>query len=218
MQTTYQLSSLPGTRLDPALARRLLQEGQPRQFGAGAMIQQQGDDGDGFWLIESGTVAVCRFGEAGQVTVFAILGPGDLFGELAYFAQLSRQVDALAQSDARLIRVGSALIERLLDGEPQFARALLNSLAHQLRAALLSIDRERSQSAQQRICRMLADLATRDGPQLRLTQQSLGEVIGVSRITAGQILSKLQADGVIQLGYRKISVIDLARLQAWAQG
>lgn len=217
MQSSYQSSILPGTRLDPELAARLMREGLPHRFAGGAIVQQQGDDGDGFWLIESGTVGICRFGEDGAVTVFGILGPGDLFGELAYFAQLSRQVDAVAQSDARLIRIGAPLIERMLDEEPAFARALLKSLAHQLRAVLLQIDRDRRRPAAERIALMLADLAGRDGPELRLTQQSLGEVVGISRITAGKVLSEMQEAGAITLGYRRITVRNLAMLQHWVQ-
>ncbi|WP_225206062.1 Crp/Fnr family transcriptional regulator [Novosphingobium huizhouense] len=202
------MSEIAPTRAEGKLADLLLREGTVCHFAAGAMIQQQGDEGDGFWLIRSGTVTLCRFTPDGNVTVFGILGPNDLFGELAYFAGVSRQVDAVAEADATLVRIGASLIERLLASEPEFARWLLKSVSSQLRAALDRIEEERLLSARQRVIRLLVDMARRDGTTLTMSQQALGEHIGVSRITAGQILRALAARGLIQLHYRRIAVPD----------
>lgn len=182
-------------------------------YAAGQVIQQQGDRGGGFWMIESGRVALCRFGAAGGVTVFGVMGAGDLFGELAHFAGTSRQVDAVAEEPAVLVRVSAAQVDRMLAQEPDFARALLTSLAHQLRLALEQIDRDRSLTAEARIARLLLDLVARDGSQLAVTQQSLADRAGVSRVTAGQVLARLEQVGAIRRGYRKIVVADPARLE-----
>lgn len=181
-------------------------------YAAGQVIQQRGDPGDGFWMIESGRVAICRFGADGGVTVFGHLGPGDLFGELAHFAGTARQVDAVAEETAVLVRVRATQVERLLTQEPDFARALLASLAHQLRLALDQIDRDRSLTAEARIARLLLDLAEQDGDELALTQQSLADRAGVSRVTAGQMLARLEQVGAIRRGYRRIVVVNRAPL------
>lgn len=214
MQRTYQLSEIAPTRAEGKLAELLLHEGTVCHFAAGAMIQQQGDEGDGFWLIRSGTVTLCRFTPDGTVTVFGVLGPNDLFGELAYFAGVSRQADALADTDATLVRIGAPLIERLLASEPEFAQWLLKSLSNQLRAALDRIEESRQLSAEQRIVRLLADMARRDGTTLTVSQQALGELVGVSRITAGHVLRRLEAYGLIRLEYRRITVPDPDSLAA----
>ena len=216
MQSAYQLSPLGPIRADPALAALLRREGRAIAYAAGQMVQQQGDSGDGFWMIESWRVAICRFGADGGVTVFGVLGAGDLFGELAYFAGTGRQVDAVAEEPAVLVRVGAVQIERLLAEEPNFARALLASLAHQLRLALDQIDRDRSLTAEARIARLLLDLAEREGSALAVTQQSLADRAGVSRVTAGQVLARLEQTGAIQRGYRQIAVIDLTVLRNYA--
>jgi len=216
MQSTYQLSSFGPIRADPALAALLRREGRAIAYAAGQMVQQQGDSGDGFWMIETGRVAICRFGADGGVTVFGVLGAGDLFGELAYFAGTARQVDAVAEEPSTLVRVGAVQIERLLAQEPDFARALLASLAHQLRLALDQIDRDRSLTAEARIARLLIDLAERDGSALAVTQQSLADRAGVSRVTAGQVLARLEQTGSIRRRYRQIAVIDYQALAAHA--
>lgn len=216
MQRTYQLSEISPTRAEGELAALLLREGRRHRFADGTLVQQQGDEGDGFWLIESGTVSLRRFAADGSVTVYGILGSGDLFGELAYFVGVPRQVDVVADGEAVLVRIDSALIERLLAHEPDFARWLLKSLAYQLRSAIDRIDRDRSQSAELRIARTLADMARRDGPVLALTQQALGDIVGVSRITAGQVLGKLVRAGLVRSEYRRMVVLDLPALSARA--
>ncbi len=200
------------TRADGSIAQLLSETGRRQRFAPGAMIQQQGDSGDGFWLIETGSVTICRFGREGELTVYAVLGAGVLFGELAYFAGVARQVDAVAESEATLVRIEPAQIDHLLDSRPDFARWLLRSLAGQLRAALNRIEGDRHLSAEERLARALAALAGSQGSEFATTQQHLADLIGVSRITAGQVLAKLEADGLIKRSYRRITVLDRAAL------
>lgn len=213
MQSTYQFSPFGPTRADPALAALLRRAGRRISYAAGQVIQQQGDRGDGFWMIESGRVALCRFGADGDVTVFGVMGAGDLFGELAHFAGTPRQVDAVAEEPTVLVRVGAAQVDRLLAEEPDFARALLSSLANQLRLALDQIDRDRSLTAEARIARLILDLTEREGSEIPVTQQSLADRAGVSRVTAGQVLAQLELDGAILRRYRRIVVQDSTKLE-----
>lgn len=119
---------------------RLTKEGQRRRFGDGVLFQQQGDDSNGFWLIETGQVKTCRHGTKGELTVFAVLGPGDLFGELAFFAGTPRQVDAFADGDVDAIWIGGAVIRKLLATDTDLSFFLLQSMANQLRVALDRFD------------------------------------------------------------------------------
>lgn len=206
MQRTYQLSDMAPTKADADLAALLLRAGRRFRFDAGTVIQQQGDMVDGFWLIESGNVSICRFGADGGVTIFAVLGPGDLFGELAHFTGVARQVDVVAETDVAMVRMDTVAINALLDAEPAFARWLLKSLAHQLRTALDRIDGDRTLSAGDRVVRVLKDMVARDGPELHVTQEALANYVGVSRVTMGAILNRLSRAGLIRLGYRRIYV------------
>jgi len=208
MQRTYQLAEIAPTRAEGTIVAILSAVGRRQKFAAGAAVQHQGDAGNGFWLIETGRVMACRFSREGERTVYAVLGPGDLFGELACFADVPRQVDAVAESDAVLVWIDSVQIDRLLQGEPLIARWLLNSLANQLRIALDRIESNRGETAQSRMARILVDLAVREGPEIVTTQQQLADFVGVSRVTAGQILAGFAAEGLIQRGYGRIVVID----------
>lgn len=212
MQRTYQLSEITPTRAEGRLAELLQREGKLCHFSADALVQQMGDEGGGFWLVKSGTVSLCRFSVDGNATIFGVLGAGDLFGELAYFAGVRRQVAAIANEVSELVHINSALIERLLVSEPKFARWLLKSLSNQLRSAIDQIDGERQFSAKERMIRLLVDMSRREGSDLSISQQNLGELIGVSRVTSGHILRRLSQEGLISLKYGRITVCDPAKL------
>lgn len=216
MQTSYQFTAMAPTRAEGPLATLLRRGGRTIGFSSGQVIQQRGDRGDGFWMIESGRVSICRFGRDGGVTVFAVLGEGDLFGELAHFTGTLRQVDAVAESEATLVKVGAAQIERLLATEPDFSRWLLTSLANQLRAALDRIDQDRNLQAEARLAQLLLDLFRRRGPDLPVTQQALADWAGMSRVTAGQVLRHMARLGAIQSSYGRIAIVDPSALAALA--
>ena len=229
MQRSYQLEPRIPVRAEGEIAALLGAAGRRRSFGAGAVIQQQGDATGGFWMIERGRVMACRFGRDGELTVYAVLGPGDLFGELAHFGGLPRQVDALADSDATLVHIDAAAADRLIATSPDVARWLLASLAHQLRTALDRIESDRNLSADARIARALADLARIGGAvagedrgadadrEVGVTQQELADLVGVSRVTAGQVLARLEQAGLIRRGYRCIRITNAAAFDAAAR-
>lgn len=214
MQRTYQLARMAPTHASGAIAALIAAAGRRRHFAAGATIQKHGETGRGLWLVEAGDVMICRFGEGGDVTVYAVLGPGDLFGELALFAGVPRQVDAVAESAATMVEISPARIDGLLESEPDFARWLLRSLATQLRLALDRIEGDRSLPAETRLARALSDIAAREGPQIVITQQQLADFVSISRVTAGQVLAKFAAERLIVRGYGRIEVRNPAALVA----
>lgn len=217
MQRTYQFSEIGPTRAQQGLIDLLKSVGHRQIYSRGKMITQQGDVADGFWLIETGEITIGRFSADGNLTVFAVLGAGDLVGDLACLSAVPRQVDAFAEEDAVLFWVDQQTVEQLLATEPHFSRWLLRSLATQLRAALDRVESKRTLSAKTRLARFIADLAHRDGPVIKVTHQALADFMGVSRVTIGDILSKLAAQGVLAIGYRQIEVIDEQKLHAVSQ-
>ncbi|PQM28055.1 hypothetical protein CVO77_05920 [Sphingopyxis lindanitolerans] len=149
---------------------------------------------------------VGRYAEDGGFTAFAVLGPGDLFGELAFFTGVPRQVDALASGAARLVAIDRPLLRRLMAADIGWAELLLRSLGRQLAGALDIIDAERRLGSADRLLRLLRMMAADgpDGASVRATQQQLADLLGVSRVTLGAALRELAARGLIETGYGRI--------------
>lgn len=99
-------------------------------FATGAAIVQQGQVGNGLYLIVAGTAAVTT-GEQ----ELARLGPGQVIGELSVIDQEPRVASVVALEPVTCIALASWDLLAVLDSDPQLARNLLTELARRLRAA-----------------------------------------------------------------------------------
>lgn len=212
MQRTYHLSDFSQTHAEGDIFAALVAVGRRQRFPGGAQVLHQGDPGNGFWLIEKGHVMACRYGREGERTVFAVLGPGDLVGELACFAGVTQQVHAIVEGEAVLAWIDMTQVDRLLADDPRFARWLLGTLANKLRGALDRVEGDHNLPAQARIARVLANMAANGEVRVDMTQQQLADFVGVSRVTTGQVLARFEAEGLIERGYRNIRVLAPDRL------
>lgn len=217
MQRTYHSSEFGQTHAEGEIFAALVAAGRRQRFASGMEVLRQGDPGNGFWLIEGGHVMACRYGREGERTVFAVLGAGDLVGELACFAGGTQQVYAIAEGEASLVWIDVAQVGRLLAADPRFAWWLLGTLASKLRSALDRVEGDHNLPAPARVARVLADMAAHGASRIDMTQQQLADFVGVSRITIGKVLAKLEAEGLIERAYGSIRVRAAQRLAAYSE-
>lgn len=205
-------------RLDAAAQARLLAGATPRSYASGQLIQQHGDDAGGCWLVEQGRVKLGQHTAGGSFVVLTILGPGESYGELSLLRRAPRTVDAVALGAARLHWIEAAHFERVLSEDPAILRELTARLGDVLDYALGRLVSERSLTAEQRLAGLLADLAEGEAAPCRLplTQHDLAELVGVSRVTVGTILSRLADRGAITRRYGAIEVDRSALLRTLA--
>ena len=206
--------------LPDGLQRELEARALPRSFAAGQIIQQRGERANGFWLILEGSVAVGQYHADGEFRAMAVLGPGDSWGELAMFAGRPRVVDAVARSACSLRHIRETAFEKVLAEHPSAMRPLLGALSTQLQEILDVTAGIRSGSAKARVAGMLATLASRlDLPaSIEVSQQELGELLGLSRMTVNSALREYERAGSIRRRYGRIEVIDRESLELAAFG
>ena len=106
---------------------RMLQE---RVFAPGDNIAVEGQEGHGFFLIESGSATVTRGGE----TVNS-LGPGDWFGELALISKGPRTATVTASSELRCRALASWEFRPFLQEHADVAFSMLETLVERIRVA-----------------------------------------------------------------------------------
>ncbi len=209
MPRSYHFTLAERTRLPEAERERLAAIAPEHRLADGQFVQHQGDPGDVFWVVCEGNVLAGRYGVDGRFTAFAVLGPGDIFGELAFFTGVPRQADAIAAGPARLIAIDRPLLHRLMAEDVGWAELLLRSLSRQLAVALDIIDAERSLPTAERLARLLGIMArdSASGDTVQATQQQLADLLGVSRVTLGVALAELAARGLVERGYRRIRLL-----------
>src|ERR1700759_4385244 len=97
---------------------------------AGKVLVSEGETGQQFFVIMSGTTKLSRRGRK-----IATLGPGDSFGELALLDKHPRNATAVAETPMELVVIGQREFAGLIDDVPGFARKLLAAMAGRLRVA-----------------------------------------------------------------------------------
>ena len=192
--------------LSPHELVQLTARARVRDFADGQFIQYQGDPGDEFWAVIDGHVTIGRFAADGGFTHFGVMGRGDMFGELAFFTGVPRQVDALASGTARLVAIDRPLLRQLMAADVGWAELLLRSLSRQLAATLDTINAERRLPTPDRLLAMLRTMAadSASGDRIIATQQQLADLLGVSRVTLGAALRILADAGQVERGYGHI--------------
>lgn len=213
LQFTQRRLSAPMlfSALPDSVQQELRDQSPLRSFDDGQLIQQRGDAPKGFWLIDQGSVAVGQFLRDGEFRGVALLGPGDSWGELAMFAERPRVVDAVARTPCRLHHIAAVQFEAALQRDPGAMRSLLSALSLQLQEVLDVVAGIRRGSAPARVAGMLLTLSEKapDPMLLDISQQELGELLGLTRATVNAALRDYQSQGLIRRHYARIEVQDL---------
>jgi CRP-like cAMP-binding protein len=124
---TYLHSVPMFARCSPEQLDRVADSGTALSTKQGGDIVREGDPGDDFYLITSGTAQVLRHGkEVGH------LGAGDYFGELSLFDPAPRNATVTATSDVSVVALSRTNFSKVLDEVPALRDALLHGMAHRI--------------------------------------------------------------------------------------
>ena len=106
-----------------------------RRFPKHQFIVREGEPGDTFFVIASGSVAVCRIAPDGRETILSILKEGDFFGEMSMFDSSLRSASIKTLTDVEVGAVRRDDFLGLIDRNPQIGKLLVIELSERLRAA-----------------------------------------------------------------------------------
>ena len=99
----------------------------------GGKIFEDGAAAEYLYLVESGQVRVFKSLPDGTQETLGRVGPGDYFGEMAFFGQHARSASAEPESDCRLWRMDFPTFEALLRADLGVTRNLLENANDRLR-------------------------------------------------------------------------------------
>jgi CRP-like cAMP-binding protein len=165
----------------------------------------QGDWGNGVFLIRSGIARISRLSAAGDEVVVALVGTGDLLGEMALVMEdRLRSADVVALTSMEVVKLRMEPLERAISEIPLFARGIAGLMAQRL-ASLGQRLILRSEDARTRVLHTLLELArlsnlSRDPLGLipELPQRDLALIAGLARGTTSSILSELRRRGTLE--------------------
>lgn len=123
----------PGGNLSAQL-RALVPAGLARTFKSGQLIFAAGDPGDGFYIVESGSVRISAVVGQNEPRVLATIGPDDFFGEMAVLDDAPRSATATAEVETTTIFLGRDRLLQLVERQPQLALSLIREFSLRMRA------------------------------------------------------------------------------------
>ncbi len=121
------------TELGPGELKRLTRIVKQRNYTAGDLILNEGDDAVGFFVVSAGRVQVVKDLGGAKETVLATLGPGDFFGETALLDGYQRSASVRAVGNTECLAMTRWDFTAELKSNPEMAVMILRTLARRLR-------------------------------------------------------------------------------------
>ena len=211
--------------LDPEEARPLLATMATVRLTRGDVLFNEGERGDRLFIISEGKIKLGRRSSDGRENLMAILGPGEMFGELSLFDPGPRTATATAVAETQVLALSTEQLREYLQGRPQVALTLLAALARRLRRTNESLADLVFTDVPGRVAKALLDLARRFGRPVDegimvshdLTQEELAQLVGASRETVNKALADFAGRGWLKLEARAVLLQDVERLKRRAR-
>ncbi len=177
----------------------------PRTYPKNSMIILEEEFGDTVFGIIIGTVKITRVNDEGKEVILALLGQGELFGELAVLDGEARSANALAQEQCTLLAFPKGEFLNLLKNNFKVSFALMGELAKRLRKSDQQIEALSLSDAEHRIGVSILNLAEDMGiikkGQVTIVklpfQQDIANMAGTSRETVSRVLTLFEEKSMI---------------------
>ncbi|KQT93509.1 hypothetical protein ASG49_00355 [Marmoricola sp. Leaf446] len=168
-----------------------------------------------------GRLKISQHTRARPSNVLAVLGPGEVFGELSLFDAGPRSASAQALTDVTLRALHRDVLGELVESDPDVATWLLRQLARRLRRVTDTASRLVFSDVPARTAAVLLDLAEQFGIRDEagalvvdhgLTQTELAQLAGATRETVNKALSTFATREWIRVAKGSTRIVDRAAL------
>jgi CRP-like cAMP-binding protein len=185
----------------------------------GRIFYMPEDTSEVLFLLKEGRVQLYRISPDGKKLVIGTVGPGAIFGEMALIGQGMHNTFAEATEDCVLLVMSREDVERLLVTKPMVALRIFEELGTRLKETESRLEEIAFKGIPARLASFLLQLAGEQGSDTitGMTHQDLGEQIGTYRETTTQTLNTFKADGLIDIGRKRITILDRAGLERVAE-
>jgi len=183
----------------------------PRRFCKDEIICHAGDPCEGLHLLTSGMLRMELPTAGDDFRTFSLRQSGFWFGQEALVPGAKNRFTVTCATDATALCLPLAEFEQLMS-DPYHCRSMAALTLEHLDEALQVVGHFLAAEPEGRVAARLMLLA-RDAMSpppavLRITQCELAEMCALSRLKTQQVLSRLEARGLITCGYRRIQIND----------
>src|SRR5215470_2269127 len=192
-----------------------------RRFQRGALLFSEGDPCKGLFLVASGKVRIFKLSSAGREQVLSVEGPGASFAELPVFDGGAYPASATAVQDTDILFISRTDFQNFCREHPDVALKVIAVVGSRLRRLVGIIEELSFTTVRQRLIALIVRLTqasktrSEQGIHIELTKshQDLAAELGTVRELVSRNLSRLEAEGFLDVEGRKIVVKDLPGLR-----
>jgi len=196
-----------------------------RQYKARETIVEKGEAATEFFVLLSGRAKVAMAGADGSDAAVNVMGPGEVFGEIAILDGQPRSATVTTLEECEMAVVDRQAFNDLLVSSPSIAIKLLAVLAGRVRELTTRLADRSFLDVPARLAKQLLWLARNHGTQgesgtridLRLSQQELGDLIGATRESVNKYIRDWTRIGVVKQERDYLEVFDLDALRTIAE-
>ena len=214
--TDYALPSIVELLATEDLAT-LRSLGRRKVYADGETLHMRGDEAS-MGVVVEGVVRLYRQMSNGQRVLTASMTPGQHFGDILAFGVGRRTHTGIAASETIVDHYDRERFHRLLE-HPGITRALYITAAHRLTLAIDLVDDIRSLPPEVRLAKTLAMIqrSTGGGERIECLQEDMANLLGISAVTVAKAFKVLRGEGLLETGYRYVTIPDAGRLKAWIE-
>lgn len=207
--------------LPEGLRQALLDMVQVRRYAERKVLYSRGDTPDGIYVLVDGVINIYASSEPGNEFLLTMLGPPTWVGEIGLFDRLPRSHAVELAAGGMVLYLPLDGLCRMLEEHPSRWHPMALLLTHKLRLTFFALESYASVSTEVRLARHLIRLVEGLGTQapryeIRLHQQQLAQMIGLSRQTVNPALRKMSQSGLLKQAYGCITIVDMDELRRMA--
>jgi CRP/FNR family cyclic AMP-dependent transcriptional regulator len=190
--------------LEPDALDQLCRYAKPTSLKRGATIFSKGDPGSSLYAVISGTVKISVSSPDGRNAILNLIGPGEIFGEVAVLDGGERTADATASTNCEILVIDRREFLPFVKQQPVLAMKFIELLCDRLRWTSDQVEQVILQDLPRRLARALLGLTEKrkldpSSRTIAITQQEISEMVGMTRESINKQLRSWAARDWVRL-------------------
>lgn len=199
--------------LDDEQLDHIAAAGTVRSLQRNVVLFEEGAEPHEFYLVMAGRIAIAQESEDGRESLLALMGPGELFGELGFLDGQDRSAQARALEESKVLVVPYAELRLLYENHPTALWSAVQLLARRLRATDRALSDTVFLDVMGRTAKRLLEMADdEDEFEMPLTQEELASMVGASRERVNKAIHAFVRLGWITHNHRHYKITNRKNL------
>ena len=199
-----------------------LEKEYPKKFQKNEYVYVPEQQSDTIYFITRGRVKIGSFSEEGKELTKAILGEGEVFGELALVGQETRHDFAIAVEETTLCSIQASEMKNMIKEHSSLSKFFMKMMGTKVLEMENRLESLVFKDSRSRIVEYLVEMVDKRGQRVGyewvirnfLTHQEIANLTATSRQTVTTVLNELRSEEILTFNRKRLLVRDLDKLKS----